>query len=440
MLTLRNLETKQTIEVGPRDDHVLGRNGDGLPASTKIHAQHAKVSWVGGAPSVQKLGKNTVGIFHQATQVATPLKKGVETPLSSGSTLFFLRWDDERPSLKFEVLSITPLEQEPRSESETEDEFDTVSDAEAGEVTVMVDPGGPPAEAVPPAQTSAFASELREEDQAIRAAFSSFDSDGSGFISPAELSNALVALDTSNTGLVNQVPELLEAFDKNQDGQIDFAEFCELALVLKQKHQHDVTDHPSIVLALSQTVSKTEDNVAALFRTVTSRRTDSKGEKAAVTKTHGQKAPADAQLAARPPANGSRTCGQPSIGCLINYFTLVSFCLYFLFPFFAIAMGVVAITHAAEIATDTRGYGTDEFIATRGRLCESNDDWDSVLFLCHWYGVCTVIAGGCHTVLFVFRNLHRKCDENHIDIVDEEVWPGLAFAAWCLSHTIVSLI
>lgn len=428
MLTLRNLETKQTIEVGPRDDHVLGRNGDGLPASTKIHAQHAKVSWVGGAPSVQKLGKNTVGIFHQATQVATPLKKGVETPLSSGSTLFFLRWDDERPSLKFEVLSITPLEQEPRSQSETED--DTDSDAEAGEVTVMVDPGGPPAEAVPPAQTSAFASELREEDQAIRAAFSSFDSDGSGFISPAELSNALVALDTSNTGLVNQVPELLVAFDKNKDGQIDFAEFCELALVLKQKHQHDVTDHPSIVLALSQTVSKTDDNVAALFRTVTGRRTDSKGEKVAVKKTQGQKAPADAQLAARPLANGYPTCGQ-LIGCLIMLFTGVSVCLFFLFPIFAIVMGVVAITHAAEITTDTRGYGTDEFIATRGRLCESNDDWDSVLFLCHWYGICTVIAGGCRIVSFVFR----QCDE-----MVEEVWPALAAVLWFLSHTIVSLI
>jgi hypothetical protein len=50
-----------------------------------------------------------------------------------------------------------------------------------------------------------------------------------------------------------------------------------------------------------------------------------------------------------------------------------------------------------------------------------------------------VIAGGCHTVLFVFAILH-SCVHSKCGGMVDEVWPALAAVLWFLSHTIVSLI
>ena len=40
-----------------------------------------------------------------------------------------------------------------------------------------------------------------------------------------------------------QLPALLLAFDKDKNGKLDFAEFIEMAFVLKEQHGHDIVEN-----------------------------------------------------------------------------------------------------------------------------------------------------------------------------------------------------
>ena len=99
---------------------------------------------------------------------------------------------------------------------------------------------------------------------ALRATFNEFDKDGSGKIDRKELKAALEKLQVVATD--KQVRAMIKSVDTNQDGEVDFTEFVQLAC---KTHAHAVvwltvllvrTSSPPVSLQLCDRVSSFSDS------------------------------------------------------------------------------------------------------------------------------------------------------------------------------------
>lgn len=83
-----------------------------------------------------------------------------------------------------------------------------------------------------------YTEETRPTDQQeLAAAFRVFDSDGDGLIGPEELKAALLGMG-ERVG-EEEIRLMIQAGDKNGDGRIDFAEFCDLLTTDSAKVSND---------------------------------------------------------------------------------------------------------------------------------------------------------------------------------------------------------
>lgn len=64
------------------------------------------------------------------------------------------------------------------------------------------------------------------EEEELRASFNVFDQDGSGAINKSELEKVMKNLDPAVTE--DDLKEMMDEADQNQDGKIDYEEFCRL--------------------------------------------------------------------------------------------------------------------------------------------------------------------------------------------------------------------
>ena len=83
-------------------------------------------------------------------------------------------------------------------------------------------------------------------NNALRATFNEFDKDGSGKIDRKELKAALEKLQVVATD--KQVQAMIKSVDTNQDGEVDFTEFVQLAC---EKHAHAVVWLPVFLVCTS---------------------------------------------------------------------------------------------------------------------------------------------------------------------------------------------
>ena len=129
---------------------------------------------------------------------------------------------------------------------------------------------------------------------------------------------------------------------------------------------------------------------------------------------------------------------------MLEAYALLLVTLWLLFPVFAIVIGVMAYTEATELTSGTWGFGTEDFIAARGKLCDPIDLWSEMLVWCQWFGGCLAVSG-CS---FLLGMLLLRCAASSgagMEVVGSqesgmEFVGILALLAWLISYPLVSLI
>jgi len=88
-----------------------------------------------------------------------------------------------------------------------------------------------------------MSAQLRQEEiDELRAAFDSFDADGSGSISHDELAKMLTQISPHQRLTKDQIILMVKTFDKNGNNQIDFQEFMDMMLSVQRNKDDELSD------------------------------------------------------------------------------------------------------------------------------------------------------------------------------------------------------
>lgn len=112
MITLRNNTPQQHVaelRADAEKDLLLGRGVCGLPDVPKIHRQHARIGWRGGACVAKNLGKNKVGVQREGGRRDTLFQGRDWVQLNDGDQLCFLTYEADAVGLRFNVTVTLPV-------------------------------------------------------------------------------------------------------------------------------------------------------------------------------------------------------------------------------------------------------------------------------------------------------------------------------------------
>jgi hypothetical protein len=91
------------------------------------------------------------------------------------------------------------------------------------------------------AQSSFVVEALKSRNTTLWEAFSSFDYDNNGILSPAEVYGALKWLNFPDLN-ADDVADFIEAADKNRDGMIDYKEYVDMLSIATVNAKNDLDD------------------------------------------------------------------------------------------------------------------------------------------------------------------------------------------------------